>query len=260
MKERFSMLAKSKGKAKKLVQSMDSPKTLLEKRKKYVKWGGITILLIIALFTLPIPLGNIEIVGSNKITQDDIIAAGNLGTPVNILRVKTSQLQDNLNHDLRIDQAKVGYAFPLTLKVEIVDRQAVGVIVSQFGYATVDKNGVVINLGSAIEDTTVPILSGIRLGNVLLGDSITDENIKPALAYLNALTPEGKKNISEINIGDPSMMIAYTVDGLPVHIGDGSDIETKAQLTEDMLKDVKDRHVNAEYIDVNVKAPFVKMN
>ena len=53
-------------------------------------------------------------------------------------------------------------------------------------------------------------------------------------------------------------MIAYTVEGLPIHIGDRNDLEEKAKITTDMLVDIAQRHVSAEFIDVNIKSPFIK--
>ena len=48
------------------------------------------------------------------------------------------------------------------------------------------------------------------------------------------------------------------MDGLPLHLGDTTDMDKKGPLSENMLRDVKARGVAAQYLDVNVKAPFIK--
>ncbi len=219
----------------------------------------IVSLILGALFFLPIPLGNIRIQGSKVLTVKDIVAVGGLSEPVNILQVNTKQLEKRLQQDLRIEKAVVTYELPLTIAVHIEDRRAVAVVMTQFGYISLDKNGKVIKLGPAIEDTNVPILSGVRLGNILLGDKITNSSIINGVEFLKHLTPEGLINLSELNVGDPKFMIAYTLDGIPLHIGDSSNLAEKAKLSEEMLKDMKARKMDALYIDVNITSPFIKV-
>ena len=55
----------------------------------------------------------------------------------------------------------------------------------------------------AIQDTSVPMISGVKAGNILLGDTVVDKPILAALEYLNSLDEETFKNIAEVNIGDP---------------------------------------------------------
>lgn len=207
---------------------------------------------------MPIPFGTITVTGSKNVTVSDVMAAGNIRYPINLLQINAGQLEERLQHDLRVDSVKVTYVLPLTLQVNVTERRPAAVVATQFGFATLDAKGQVINIGPAIEDTSATIISGIKLGNVLLGDTIDTPVIKGALSYLNSLSDEGRKEIAEINVGDVNQLIAYTVDGLPLHLGDTSDMDKKGPLSENMLRDVKARGVAAQYLDVNVKAPFIK--
>ena len=98
----------------------------------------------------------------------------------------------------------------------------------------------------------------MRLGNALLGDTVESEGIRGAITYMMGFPEDKRKQIGEINVGDAEHIIAYTVDGLPIHIGDRSDLEEKAKITTDMIQDVSQRHVSAEFIDVNIKSPYIK--
>lgn len=227
-------------------------------RRRIVLIGAGVLLLWLLLFILPIPFGSITVTGSQNVTVSDVMAAGNIRYPVNLLQINASQLEERLQHDLRVDSVKVTYVLPLTLQVNVTERRAAAVVATQFGFATLDAKGQVINVGAAIEDTSALIISGIKLGNVLLGDQIDEPVIKGALTYLNSLSDEGRKQIAEINVGDANQLIAYTVDGLPLHLGDTTDMDKKGPLSENMLRDVKARGVAAQYLDVNVKAPFIK--
>lgn len=226
---------------------------------KSIVWKTIIgAALIIGLFTLPLPIGQIQVTGTNQLSSEDVVAIGDLGYPVNILRVRTGALEERLQKDMRVDTAHVSYALPLTLQVDVKERTAVVVVPSQFGFVALDRQGMVIASSPTIPDTTVPIISGVRLGNSLLGDTVESEGIRGAITYMMGFPEDKRKQIGEINVGDAEHIIAYTVDGLPIHIGDRNDLEEKAKITTDMIQDVSQRHVSAEFIDVNIKSPYIK--
>ena len=75
---------------------------------------------------------------------------------------------------------------------------------------------------------------------------------------MRALDDDTFKQIAEINIGDPNNMLAYTVSGVQIRLGNGEDLKNKAELTASMLKDLSKSQGNVQYIDVNPSAPFIK--
>ena len=245
----------------------DGPRRVKRRRRtkkkrtpsKSIVWKTVIgAALIIGLFTLPFPIGQIQVTGTNQLSSEDVVAIGDLGYPVNILRVRTGALEERLQKDMRVDTAHVSYALPLTLQVDVKERTAVVVVPSQFGFVALDRQGMVIASSPTIPDTTVPIIFGVRLGNALLGDTVESEGIRGAITYMMGFPEDKRKQIGEINVGDAEHIIAYTVDGLPIHIGDRSDLEEKAKITTDMIQDVSQRHVSAEFIDVNIKSPYIK--
>ena len=183
-----------------------------------------------------------------RLSVQDVEVAGGIGEPVNVLRINRENLRYRLSKDLRIEDAQIGYELPLTMVVRVVERKAIAVIPAQFGYLTLDKNGQVIASDSVIEDTTVPMISGVKGGNILLGDMVTDKPIVQALDYLRALDDDTFKQIAEINIGDPNNMMAYTVSGIQIRLGDGEDLKSKADLTASMLKDLPKSQGNCSNI------------
>lgn len=249
------------------IDTPDGPRRVKRRRRikkkrtpsKSIVWKTVIgAALIIGLFTLPLPIGQIQVTGTNQLSSEDVVAIGDLGYPVNILRVRTGALEERLQKDMRVDTAHVSYALPLTLQVDVKERTAVVVVPSQFGFVALDRQGMVIASSPTIPDTTVPIISGVRLGNALLGDTVESEGIRGAITYMMGFPEDKRKQIGEINVGDAEHIIAYTVDGLPIHIGDRSDLEEKAKITTDMIQDVSQRHVSAEFIDVNIKSPYIK--
>ena len=123
-----------------------------------------------------------------------------------------------------------------------------------YGFAYIDDTGTVIAVEPKIKGVSVPIITGKKMDTLLLGDKL-DEN---ALAYLKALSPSVASSIAEINVGNPKELIAYTTDGLSIHLGDGDRVSERASVTEELLNEIAKKQLSIQYIDVNPDAPIVK--
>ena len=111
----------------------------------------------------------------------------------------------------------------------------------------------------SIKKVNVPLITGKRMGNLLLGDSVAGGELDSALDFLNHLSPEGLRVFSEINIGNGNDIKAYTRDGITVRLGSGPDMAGQARLAENMVGDVKARGLSVEYLDANPASPFIKL-
>lgn len=206
-----------------------------------------------------IPFGTITVQGNVGLTRQDIIEASGVYGYINIIQLSPEDMQYRLNHDLRIASADVKRVFPTTIQVKVEERQVAAVITTMYGYAYVDQNGTVMEIESTPRtDIKVPTLTGKRVDTLLLGDVITDPAIHSSLVYLQKVGEDVAPQIAEINVGNPDNIIVYTVDSLPIHLGTGDNPEERAAITGELLRQVKDNHVNAQYIDTDVRAPFVK--
>lgn len=228
--------------------------------KNYV-FGGVVVVLagILALFLLPIPLGYISLTGTDVLTVDDILFEGKIRQPVNVPQVSTTDLTRRLSKDIRVSSVTVTRKFPFVLSVDITDRRPVAIVQDQFGYAFVDADGMVMDTTQSIKKVEVPLITGKKMGNLLLGDRISGDDVAKALDFLNNLSPDGLKVFSEINIGNADSIKAYTRDGITVRLGEGDNMADRAKLAENMVGDVKARKLSVEYVDANLASPFIKL-
>lgn len=213
----------------------------------------------LSLFFLPIPLGYIDLKGTDVLTVDDVIFEGRIREPVNVLQVSSSKLEERLSKDIRLSAVSVSRRFPFVLEVDVMDRIPLAIVQDQFGYAFLDKDGMVMDTTQSIKKVNVPLITGKRMGNLLLGDSVAGGELDSALDFLNHLSPEGLRVFSEINIGNGNDIKAYTRDGITVRLGSGPDMAGQARLAENMVGDVKARGLSVEYLDANPASPFIKL-
>lgn len=60
--------------------------------------------------------------------MEDVLFEGNVSTPINILQISTTNLEERLTHDIRIQTVRVKRGSPFTISVEITDRKVVAVM------------------------------------------------------------------------------------------------------------------------------------
>ncbi len=71
-----------------------------------------------------------------------------------------------------IKDIKISFEYPSTLKVTVVERQKVAYIRTADGYAAIDKDGIVLEFSSDFSAEVHPVLCGVEVNSVVLGQDI----------------------------------------------------------------------------------------
>ena len=219
--------------------------------------AGIFVLWLLLRF-LPVPFGSVVIEGNGTMPDEDVLRVAGVPSYVNVVQLSTSTMRERLVRDLRVGEVTVERQFPATIHVFIKERRAEAVVMTLYGFAYIDDTGTVIAVEPKIKGVSVPIITGKKMDTLLLGDKLDDNTMKNALAYLKALSPSVASSIAEINVGNPKELIAYTTDGLSIHLGDGDLVSERASVTEELLNEIAKKQLSIQYIDVNPDAPIVK--
>lgn len=221
--------------------------------------GGALAVIVLALLVFPIPFGEVRLSGNESVTLEDVLFDGEIDGPVNVLQISTSEMKTRLEKDLRIESAEVSRSFPAAIDVVLHERKPIAVVQEQFGYAYLDRTGMVIRTTRAIRELNIPIITGVKLDNVLLGETAPKAEILSALTFIGHLSPQGAGIFSEVNIGNAEHIVAYTRDGIPVRLGSGDRMDERAVLAENMVGNVRTRNLFVEYLDASLTSPFIKL-
>lgn len=246
-----------------------SNKNIKKKRRKIrikKKWKtrfmmgcAVFFIILLSFLFLPLPFGDIRVTGSAVVTRSDIIFEGKIKYPVNVLQINISNVKQRLLHDIRVSSIDIKRSFPFYIDVIVHDRTPYAIVQGDYVYAVLDKNGRVMDTQTSISGLDLPIITGKKLGNLLLEDIVQEESINKALQFISSLSQDGFKQFSEVNIGQPNNIIAYTRDGIAVHLGSGEHIDKQAVMAENMVGDIMARGLSVEYIEVNLTSPFIKL-
>ena len=105
----------------------------------------------------------------------------------------------------------------------------------------------------------IPMITGIILHDVYIGDDVDDESVKKVLYFLQQLDESSLNQISEIAVQPTGYLTAYTMNSVQIRLGKMERLEEKASLTRSFLEDLKTSTRPIEYVDFNFTAPFIKL-
>lgn len=222
--------------------------------------GLFSILMLIFIINSPLlKIGYVKVTGNSYLPREDVLQIARIKEPLNIFSVQTDVIQDYLQNDLRIDTAKVWRDFPNCLNIEITERLPVAVMNCNYGYVNLDKNSVVIDIYTDAKKIQKPVITGIVLQDVYIGDSVSDDIVKKILVYLGLLNDEVLNQIRQVNIVNKDHVELYTVKGTKIILGNLNNVEKIAEKTQEIFKDMSTTTIPVEYIDLSYSRPVLKI-
>ena len=165
----------------------------------------------------------------------------------------------NLLRDLRIESAVVRRQLPHKIEMDIVERIPVATVACDYGYLDFDRQGKVIASYRSLKGADIPIITGVKLRDLYIGDDNNDPQVAQAISFLARIDPADIGEISEVSLRNPDAVVAYTKTALPIRLGQLTGIPDKAALTQDFLRDQKTTRHTVEYVDFSYDAPFIKL-
>lgn len=206
-------------------------------------------------------LKEIRLEGAKYLTQEDITKIGNIYMGEQLFRIETDELQSRLSKDLRIEEVSVRRHLPRTLEIKIKERLPIATIQCNYGYLDLDHNGTVLDSYKSLKSMPIPMITGVTVRDLYIGDEVDDELIKKILGFLQMLNEETLNRLSEIAVVEENYIVMYsaTSRSVQIRIGKLERLEEKASLTEDFLSNLEKNPHEIEYVDFNYTSPFIKL-
>jgi cell division protein FtsQ len=220
----------------------------------------LTILIASYLFVKSnfFTVGTVTVEGNKYLQTEDVYRIAGIPERINIFRLDTSEIRTRLLKDLRVAEVDVSRRFPATIAISVKERHPLAYVASSYGFVQLDKQGIVLAAMKNIKQVNVPIITGIRLGSVYVGDRVETAPVKNVLTYLAALDEETLNQLSEVNIKPTGELVAYTIQFISIRLGNGDKLTEKAELTGNILRDIGPKKAAVEYVDLNYASPYIK--
>ncbi|CQR71309.1 Cell division protein DivIB [Sporomusa ovata DSM 2662] len=204
-------------------------------------------------------VGTVVVEGNKYVTVEEVLRIAGVPEKINIFRLKPAEIKERLTGDLRVDEVQVERNFPATITIHIGERQPVAFVASQYGFVEIDRQGIVMVALKNLKEVKVPVITGVRLGNIYVGDQINDPGLANVLTYLSELDEGALNQLSEVNIKSPDELVVYTTNSVCIRIGDNQRLIEKAKLTAEILQEIAAKKMTVEYVDLNYTSPIIKI-
>lgn len=194
-------------------------------------------------------VGNVEIQFQERLDLDQkaILAACGLDRPVRYLDVKENQVAEAILKSFPyVKSVSVKKIFPTTVALKICGRKPICVSLFDTGTVSVpfavDTEGRIFELGTAVKEFDLPVLSGMVLPTVELDATVPPSYVAVLedLSLLQENRPYLYNRISEIAVDETGgkgydLYVYFRMYDLPVRMGsrlDGSEMEVAVQVLD----------------------------
>ena len=217
--------------------------------------GIIAVLVYSPLFTFQ----QLVVHGNVHLDENELCEIARIHYGQRLFELKTDEMTTNLLRDLRIESAVVRRQLPHKIEMDIVERIPVATVACDYGYLDFDRQGKVIASYRSLKGADIPIITGVKLRDLYIGDDNNDPQVAQVISFLARIDPADIGEISEVSLRNPDAVVAYTKTALPIRLGQLTGIPDKAALTQDFLRDQKTTRHTVEYVDFSYDAPFIKL-
>lgn len=229
----------------------------MDRSKKLILISVISGLVIsfAAYLTLPaFQVSNIIVLGNSKMTTEEIESRLNILLEENTFLLDKQKIKEAFLSDPYIESVQISSKFPETAIFNIKKRQAVATVKFSGGFLVIDENGAVLESTQELSKIVKPLISGIEVTQVKLGEKLDIENqdifglIQSVIS--NVRSAKLLNNISQIEITGDSEILMTTPQGVNVLLGKGENLNEKMLILNQILIDLHEKKIYSGYIDM----------
>ena len=200
--------------------------------KKYMYGIGLVVLLAITLFILPIwQVRAMDIDETQYYSEEDILKSMTFKNGMHILRLKKSQIKEELEKLPYIKEASIHYSFPNNIRIQLTESRAMGYVKFLDTYLCIDEDGYVVEETNQ-KRLPLPEIEGLKFNQFVIGQKLEVEDseqlplVKEMILTLNKY--DFTQNVDSIQVTNIQQIHLY-VNKLNVIIGNIREFDKKVK-------------------------------
>ena len=238
--------------------------------KVTAKVSGILCIVFIAYFVFAnvseflelseVPVRDIRFTGLGHLSYTELLKRANISGDTNLLSLDLKEVRKRLQTEPYVKDAEVErnfYSGVLTMKLRLRKPAA---LLNCDGLYGIDEEGILLGEVEKITSSDLPLISGVDIETVRIGEKIKTKNMELALELLRHVSSSNLESVimlSEINVGNLRNIVLYAgKEGVQIRLGRDRFREKLDKATA-ILTDLQNRGKEAEYIDFRFKKRIV---
>jgi cell division septal protein FtsQ len=204
---------------------------------------------------------DIVVLGNENYKAEYIIERSELKLGTHMLFVDLDEAESNIAQDPYLQVDSVTYIFPARVRILVTERKPIAGIVGLDSNVIIDKNGFVLSMagGTDISDlvqVTGVTVTGFQLGQRLgQGNDFSTATLVQLIAVLEQYDLVG--SIKSIDLTTPLAITMTAESGLKIHIGQATELTTKADVLAKLLPQFFSKGINSGTLYLSAKGGTV---
>jgi cell division protein FtsQ len=223
-------------------------------RKRWL-WLGGAIATLVVLFagggwlyeSSVFRVTEIQVVGAKRTSSESVVETANL-LGESMFDANLVQAQKDLYKLPLVASVKVERAWPNSIKVTLQERQAWGTWQQGGVDYTIDREGVVLALGSAGQD--VPLIRSSEPGSRQQGDRVDYQAVDAAAEIYDKLPRQLGTTVKDVSFEAGMGVRVTTADNQTALFGDSSSISYKLAVWAAMAQQARVQRINYTTVDL----------
>ena len=211
---------------------MDDPQ---DNRQSTPNFASLFLVLFILLIVLVFfnsqifEVKSIIVQGNQTLSNEDILRNTNLNLYQNIFQVDCNQLQRIILNNSRIAAVQVNYQLPDKIVIKIQERVPVCLLLFSDNLLLIGEDAVVMSIKDENEPIKLPVVTGIVINKIKIGEKVKDPQFKVAMEILRYADENLKVILGEIDVKNYLLYIDVpnAQHTLKVELGDSSQLNEK---------------------------------
>lgn len=203
----------------------------------------------------------IEVLGAETLSTRQLEELAGVWRGAQLLKMDLKEIERRIVADPRITAAVVTRHLPNKLRIKIDENVGLAVIPYCDGFVEIDRSGTVVSIVKNFSRVNLPIITGVQLRDVRLGDRLSGVEAEIARTVAAALPSSIRPTISEINVTTTGDVSITTSAGVRIKFGKSHNAETRLALLPAVLYAYEVRglsRVTVDYIDMTGDIPVYK--
>ncbi|MFH1288669.1 MAG: FtsQ-type POTRA domain-containing protein [bacterium] len=202
---------------------------------------------------------NIVVSGNNIVPKEDIIKLTGIEFGQNIFKLNLIKIQYRIKESPLFDKVHVKRCLPDKIEVHVEEREASAILNMKVDFYLVSGDGIIFQKLSSVIYKNLPIITGVELKSVILGDDTNSFSLKTGLKIvkdIKSVQPEFLDCISEINVSCSDEIIIYTDSGTKLKIDKDTE-KSKWFYVNKAISAANADKISIEYVDMRYNKQIV---
>ena len=131
----------------------------------------VCVLIVLALNTELFIINNIEVMGNNKLSRENIIVGSFIKVGENIFKISTKDGEKNLSNLPYIKEVNIKRKFPKGIIIEVIERKEIFQIKNISSLALIDEEGYILDIIDN-KNENLPLVNGLNIEDTKVGENI----------------------------------------------------------------------------------------